>query len=155
MDEPTTSWTVVELAPADTHALRLEVLRADTPTKQVDYPEDVTPGAFHLGVRDQDGRLIGTSSWHPRSAAHRDRPLEAFQLRQMATRHEYQGRGVGAAMIAVGIDRLRYDGATLVWANARDAALGFYRRLGFAVVGDGFIDQATQLPHHVVELTLL
>ena len=39
---------------------------------------------------------------------------------------------------------------TIVWANARDAALRFYERHGFAVHGDGFVDATTQLPHHVV-----
>jgi len=41
-----------------------------------------------------------------------------------------------------------------VWANARDAALDFYRAHGFTVVGDGFIETVTQLPHHVVEIDL-
>jgi hypothetical protein len=38
----------------------------------------------------------------------------------------------------------------VVWANARDRALAFYEREGFVVVGDGFVDATTQLPHHVV-----
>jgi hypothetical protein len=41
-----------------------------------------------------------------------------------------------------------------VWARARDAALEFYVRHAFVVEGDGFIDQATQLPHHLVLRTL-
>jgi hypothetical protein len=37
-----------------------------------------------------------------------------------------------------------------VWANARDAALGFYLRHGFAIDSDGFIEPVTELPHHVI-----
>ena len=42
------------------------------------------------------------------------------------------------------------QGADVIWATARDAVLGFYERVGFEVVGDGFIDATTALPHHVV-----
>ena len=47
----------------------------------------------------------------------------------------------------VGIDD---GGKVLVGATARDRALAFYEREGFEVVGDGFVDATTQLPHHVV-----
>ena len=49
-DEP----VVVELTPEETHPLRLAVLRFDTVTKNVVFPEDTWPGAFHLGVRLSD-----------------------------------------------------------------------------------------------------
>ena len=35
-------------------------------------------------------------------------------------------------------------------ARARDSALGFYAKHDCRVVGDGFIDATTELPHHVV-----
>jgi GNAT superfamily N-acetyltransferase len=72
----------------------------------------------------------------------------------MATLQSAQSRGVGASLVAAGLDHARSIGAELVWANARDAALAFYVREGFSVVGDGFVDAATQLPHHVVIISL-
>jgi GNAT superfamily N-acetyltransferase len=72
----------------------------------------------------------------------------------MATLTSYQGRGVGSALVRAGIDWARRHDADVVWANARDAALGFYLREGFAVVGEGFIDAATQLPHHRVIISV-
>ena len=41
-------------------------------------------------------------------------------------------------------------GARLMWANARDTALGFYAAHGFEAVGDGFVTTDTCLPHHRV-----
>jgi GNAT superfamily N-acetyltransferase len=141
-------WTVVEISATDTHSVRLAVLRADTPTKDVSFPEDTWPGAVHLGVH-HGASLIATSSWIPREFP--DRPLvAAAQLRGMATLTTYQGRGVGSALVRAGIDWARHHDADFVWANARDAALAFYLREGFAVVGEGFIDATTQLPHHRV-----
>jgi len=37
-----------------------------------------------------------------------------------------------------------------VWARARDSALYFYERRGFEVHGDGFMDEPTAMPHHIV-----
>jgi GNAT superfamily N-acetyltransferase len=139
---------IVELTAEETHPLRRIVLRADTPTKEVSFAEDTWPGAVHLGLVEDD-ELIGTSSWIPRPWT--DEPeAPAVQLRGMATLHRAQGTGVGAELLRAGIARARDDGATLVWANARDAALAFYERNGFTKIGVGFVDATTQLPHHVV-----
>jgi hypothetical protein len=40
----------------------------------------------------------------------------------------------------------------VVWAKARDTALGFYLRLGWVVVGEGFVYNG--LPHHTAVLDL-
>ncbi len=136
---------IVELTAEQTHPLRLVVLRADTPTKEVVFPEDTWPGALHLGVR-HNGELVATSSWIPRE--HDGQP--AIQLRGMATAHAVQGTGVGGLLLTVGCARYQASGETTVWARARDAALVFYQRHGFEVEGDGFIDNATRLPHHLV-----
>ena len=136
---------VVELTPEETHPLRLAVLRFDTVTKNVVFPEDTWPGAFHLGVRLGD-ELVGTSSWVPRE--HGGQP--AVQLRGMATARHLQGSGLGGLLLRAGCERSAASGAQLVWARARDAALAFYLRHGFEVEREGFIDEATQLPHHLV-----
>lgn len=136
---------LVELTAAETHPLRLAVLRHDTPTKVVAFPEDELPGALHLGV-ESGGTVVGTSTWIPR-------PFlgdPAVQLRGMATARHLQGRGIGGLLLSAGCDRMAAAGYSLVWANARDAALAFYVRHGFEPVGDGFVDPTTGLPHHVV-----
>ena len=136
---------VVEITPAQTHQLRLAVLRHDVPTKEVVFAEDDMPGAVHLGVTI-GGELVAVSSWIPRP--YRDAP--AVQLRGMATAHAFQGTGLGGLLLAAGCARAASAGHHIVWARARNAALSFYERHGFVVDGDGFIDAATKLPHHVV-----
>jgi GNAT superfamily N-acetyltransferase len=147
-DMPGGRLEVVDLTTEETYPIRLAVLRHDTPTKQVSFPEDDTPGARHLGVVD-DGRLVATSTWIVRPLATMPE-TPAVQLRGMATLQSHQGRGIGAILVEAGCAHARSVGAGVVWANARDAALTFYEANGFEVVGDGFVDAATQLPHHVV-----
>jgi GNAT superfamily N-acetyltransferase len=147
-------WTIVELTTEQTHPLRRAVLRNGTPTDDVRFAEDDWPGVIHLGVID-DEVLVGTSTWIPRPFA--DEPeTDAIQLRGMATAHSHQGTGVGEALLRAGCARAVESNAALVWANARDSALGFYTAHGFVVVGEGFIDATTtQLPHHVVARRLI
>jgi GNAT superfamily N-acetyltransferase len=135
---------IVDIAAADTHPLRLSVLRVDTPTKVVDFAEDEWPGTWHLGATIGDA-LVGTSTWVPRHYG----AEPAVQLRGMATARHLQGHGVGGVLLEAGCARV-FDANLLVWARARDAALGFYLRHDFEVVGDGFVDEATQLPHHLI-----
>jgi GNAT superfamily N-acetyltransferase len=67
----------------------------------------------------------------------------------MATSPELRGHGVGTLLLAAGCERAGTI-APLVWARARDTALPFYLRHGFIVEGDGFIDEHTAKPHHVI-----
>jgi len=137
-------YTVVELTAEETHPLRLSVLRSDTPSKVLAFNEDDWPGTIHLGVRDADG-VVAVSSWVPEP--YLGEP--AVHLRGMATAPHLQGQGVGGILIEAGCERAALV-APLVWARARDVALGFYLRHGFTVVGDGFTDDLTQKPHHMI-----
>ncbi|MFM8775778.1 MAG: GNAT family N-acetyltransferase, partial [Actinomycetota bacterium] len=72
------------------------------------------------------------------------------QLRGMAVDTTHQSNGLGKLMLQAGVDRAKENGAKYVWAKARDSALNFYLRNGFSVHGEGFTEEVTQLPHHIV-----
>ena len=137
-------YVVVELDAADTHPLRLSVLRKGTPGRLVNFDGDDRPGTVHLGVREADV-VVAISTWMPNDYG--DEP--AVQLRGMATAPHLQGRGLGGVLIEAGCVRAATL-APLVWARARDAALDFYRRHGFTVTDPGFVDETTLMPHHVI-----
>jgi len=145
---------VVELAAADTYELRAALLRNDTPSASVELDGDDEPTTVHLGVRDRHGRVIATSTWLRRPfPGALGGAGDAVQLRAMATAADVQGTGMGGRVLRAGLARLATDPGTVVWANARDSALDFYRRHGFAVVEPGFLDPATNKPHHVIRWT--
>jgi energy-coupling factor transporter ATP-binding protein EcfA2 len=136
---------VAEITAIDTHPLRLAVLRRDTVTKVVHFAEDELPDTRHFGLFRND-ELVATSSWVVRNLDGE----HAVQLRGMATAWHLQSTGLGGELLEQACRIMADEGFPLVWANARDAALDFYTRHQFEVRGDGFIDAATQLPHHVV-----
>jgi thiamine transport system ATP-binding protein len=138
---------VVELTPAQTHELRRRVLREGRDDADVVFDGDDDAGTLHLGAVDAGGTLVGVSTWLWRPCPIDPGPRDR-QLRGMAVDHARQGGGIGGALLAAGVERALAAGATTVWANARDTALGFYERNGFEVLGDGYVDPATGLPHH-------
>lgn len=139
------SGQIVELAAAETYALRRAVLRDGDPDAPVAFAEDDWPGVVHLGLR-RSADIIAVSTWIPR--AHGD--IDGIQLRGMATATHLQGTGAGGMLLEAGCAQIGPTGVALVWARARDAALAFYLRHGFTVDGAGFIDATTKLPHHIV-----
>lgn len=133
---------------ADIMELRVRVLRKGTPVTHCNYPEDNLPDVVHLAIFGNDG-AIGTSTWFWKECP--DRPgVPAVQLKGMAVDEHLHGTGLGALLVHSGLDLARSRDAEIVWARARDSALGFYERLGFEAVGDGFIDEPTGMPHHIV-----
>ncbi len=140
--------TTAEILP-----LRMAVLRDGTPSRDPRYAEDDHDTTLHLVARDADGVIVATSSWLPRPFPP-EPDTSAVQLRGMAVDKTLQGRGVGASLLAVGIERARGFGAVNVWARARDSALAFYERNGMTVVGDAFTDEATGMSHHLVVVRL-
>ena len=145
-DPPTAA--VTRLGVSDILELRQHVLRRGTPVSHAHYAEDEDPTVVHLGIV-QDGRVTATSTWLMRRCP--EAPDDAaMQLKGMAVADELQGRGLGRMLLAEGLLLARERGALVVWARARDSALGFYETCGFEIAGPAFIDDATGLSHHVV-----
>lgn len=143
---------VQQLSIEEIMALRIRVLRKDTPVTHADYPEDSYPDAVHLGVV-RNGDVIGTSTWFLKECPeHLGTP--AMQLKGMAVDDVLQTRGVGRQLIEAGIAVATERGAHIVWARARDTAIGFYEKCGFTVIGEGFTDGPTAMPHHIVVRSL-
>jgi GNAT superfamily N-acetyltransferase len=145
---------VAEIEAAQTHDLRRRVLRGGRDEHLV-FHEDDRPGAFHLGARPAPGApLVAVASFAPEATPHRP-GRRAARLRGMITEPELQGQGYGRWLLDDAVARLRAGGVEVLWANARDSALGFYVRLGFDVVGEGFLGgPGNDIPHHIVVLDL-
>lgn len=129
-------------------ALRVRVLRRGTPATDAHYPEDDYDDVIHLGIMQGDN-AIATSTWFMKECPERH-DADAMQLKGMAVDNALQTSGFGKQLIDAGVALAQQRGAQLVWARARDTAVGFYEKCGFTVVGDGFIDEPTGMPHHIV-----
>jgi thiamine transport system ATP-binding protein len=140
---------VVEIGASETHELRRRVLREGTPSDSVQLPGDEDPVTAHLAAVDAAGRVVGVATLVDVPCEQRP-GVPARQLRGMAVDPAWQGHGVGRDLLTRLAERARAEGAGVLWANARDSALAFYRRNGFTVTGEGFVTEDTALPHHRV-----
>ncbi len=127
-----------------TRELRRSVLRPAL-APDAPLPGDDVPDGVHFGATDA-GAVVCTCfvyadpcPWLP------ERP--AWHLRQMATAPQRRGEGLGADVVAAAADYVRSQGAELLWCNARESAVGFYARCGFAAHGGSFTDEQHPIPH--------
>jgi len=139
----------VEEVPAEaTHDLRWRVLRNRRPGPPVVFPEDARPGGFHLAVC-LEGAVVAVASFSPEPTPYRP-GRDAVHLRGMAVDPPFQRHGLGRMLVASVVERLHRDGVGVLWCNARDSAAGFYARLGFETVGEGFVLPESGMAHHVM-----
>jgi GNAT superfamily N-acetyltransferase len=130
--------TLANVARTQTHGLRQQVLGWST---------DPVPGdeaAEHLAVLDAQRVPLAIVSACPHPCP--DRPgLPATYLWAMAVADGWRGRGLGSRLIAELVSRSLADGRTVLWADARSSAVGFYLACGATVVGDAYPDPVTGL----------
>ena len=135
----------VEEVPAEaTYQLRGAVLRPDG--GEIIWAGDDDDETFHLAARGGDGQVVGVVRFSPAPCPWRPLARTPWQLRGMATEPEVRGSGAGRAMVVEGMRRVADRGGDVVWCDARTGAIGFYERMGFAVV-TGEYDKPGIGPH--------
>jgi predicted GNAT family N-acyltransferase len=118
--------------------LRQQVLRAPLGLNLAHENLDAEREQQHFGLFDDNEVLLACVIAAPLSPAH-------MKLRQMAVATAYQRQGLGRTMLSGVESVLLAGGVTTLTLHARWTAVGFYRRLGYAIQGERFIEIG--LPH--------
>lgn len=115
-----------------THLLRHAVLwpHLSKPEECV-LAEDSLLSSFHMGCFAGED-LVGIATlvsqpWNSLPGG------PQMRLRAMATRPDLQGHNVGSVLMKSILDELYREKIRWVWCDARVTAIGFYRRVGWAV----------------------
>lgn len=119
--------------------LRYEILRkpinsvptADEMAKDKEY---ILLGAFHPNGGDIVGCCFLT---HLTEAT--------VQLRQMAIAEHWQNKGLGAELIDYAESEARKHNYKYMYLHARKVAIGFYKKQGYTIEGDEFVEVG--IPH--------
>jgi len=116
------------------YELRYSILRA--PWKQPKGSEiaDDDATSLHAAILDAQNNVIATARIHRNSE-------EEAQIRFMAVASAWQGKGIGEAVLRFteGLGRRNYKGITTYCLHAREHALGFYTKNGYAVVEKSYV----------------
>lgn len=126
--------------------IRSRVLRPGRPKKECIFDGDHAPKTFHLGAFTEE-KLVGIASFVV--DPHTYFSGKQYRLRGMAVLPEYRGMGYGKELVAYGEKLIQEKKFDILWFNAREVALKFYKDLGFIAKGEPF-EIPTVGTHHVM-----
>jgi predicted GNAT family N-acyltransferase len=114
------------------------------PNKSAEYCHvEGDQGAFHFGAFIND-KLVCVASVYLQS--------NKARLRKFATDTHYQNQGVGSKMLKHIVQSLQDTEARFFWCDARESALGFYKRFGMEASGERFYKG--EVPYFTMEVPL-
>ncbi|HWO14724.1 MAG TPA: GNAT family N-acetyltransferase [Polyangiaceae bacterium] len=112
--------------------LRFRVLREPLGFSRADVIVEGEDASLHLIAVD-DGHVVACVMVTPTA------PTRG-KLRQMAVKPSHQGTGLGRALVHHLEQELRARGYNEIELHAREHAVGFYEKLGYAPEGDTFTE---------------
>jgi len=119
-----------------TFQVRQPVLRPGKPIESCIFEGDDLETTTHLGLYN-NSKLAGIVSIF--ASCHKLFPqIGQFQLRGMAVLDEFQKKGYGERLVSEAEICIREQNGSLIWFNAREAAVDFYKKMGYEIVGDAF-----------------
>lgn len=128
----------------ETVGLRYKILRRPIGLKYTAAQLNDEKNDSHLGCF-LAGRVVGCLMMTPHSET-------VVRMRQFAVEGSMQRRGIGRALVEFTEQWARERDFEFITLHARETALGFYEKLGYAVVGERFIE--VTLPHFTMEKAL-
>ena len=127
-----------KISAEETYPLRQQVLRPGRPAREIFFEGDLEPETFHLGYFDA-GEIVGVATYLVRKNLFFEAPLQ-YQLRGMAVLPDYRGKDIGEKLLQHGEKLLKNKNSEiLLWFNAREVAIDFYKKYGYQAIGDPFM----------------
>ncbi|MEN9326462.1 MAG: hypothetical protein RI943_883 [Bacteroidota bacterium] len=128
--------SIQKITATETYPVRHIVLRAGKPIESCKFDGDELVSTHHFGYC-LNNQIIGVISLFAIDNSHfiTQKP---FQIRGMAVLPTYQKQGIGEALVNEAEKFCTTQKADLIWFNARTTAVGFYKKMGYEIVGSEF-----------------
>lgn len=139
------------ITPQEAWSIRQPVLREGKPLESCTFDGDDFETTFHTGLFIEN-HLIAVATFMKNCHVLFSEKNQ-YQLRGMAVLTEYQGNGYGHHVLEFGESRLIKQGVKMIWCNAREIAVPFYKKNHYAIVGEPFIIPKIGV-HYVMQKTL-
>ena len=91
---------------------------------------------MHFGIFEDDKILGVVSVFEAHHTFFTEK--KQYQIRGMAVLPDMQKKGLGDRLVQAAEDYARNNGGQRMWFNAREIALGFYRKMGYDTIGVAF-----------------
>ncbi|OIQ22556.1 MAG: GNAT family N-acetyltransferase [Flavobacterium sp. MedPE-SWcel] len=120
----------------DTYSVRQPVLRPGKPIESCVFIGDDDKTTVHFGIYCND-ILAGILSIFKTSTSIFPEK-EQYQMRGMAILPEHQKKGLGEKLLYKGEEYIKSKKAQVIWFNARENAVQFYKKTGFEIINNSF-----------------
>tara|TARA_B100001093_G_C26854807_1_gene1026870 strand:- start:425 stop:871 length:447 start_codon:yes stop_codon:yes gene_type:complete len=116
--------------------IRNEVLWPYKNLNKCNLDEDYSDYSFHLAAYFNN-ELVCVGSFFKQINS-KLRFLNQYRLRAMATLPKARNKGAGKALIFHACSKLEVRGQEVLWCDAREIAIKFYKKSGFNILGDSY-----------------
>jgi GNAT superfamily N-acetyltransferase len=131
----------------ETIIVRHPVLRTGKPIATCHFEGDDLPTTSHFGLYLEKQLVAIISSFKVQNKLFTEE--NQYQIRGMAVLEEFQKRGFGEQLLHYCENEIRIKKGELIWFNAREKAVGFYKKSGYEVIGGQF-EIPDVGPHYVL-----
>ncbi|UZH55890.1 GNAT family N-acetyltransferase [Salinimicrobium tongyeongense] len=122
----------------ETYKVRQEVLRPGRPLKECFFEGDLEEDSIHLGYFVEE-QPVAVATFVARKNAIFETPIQ-YQLRGMAVLPSHQDKKLGEKLLLKGEELLKSKNPDiLLWFNARETAVAFYKKYGYTTTGPAFM----------------
>ena len=128
---------IKKISSIETYPVRHEVLRKGKPIETCQFKGDDDENTTHFGLF-LENKLVGIISIFKENNILFPE-LNQFQIRGMAVLEEFQGKGFGAELVKEAENHCISLNTDLIWFNARENAVPFYKKLNYIIIGDSFL----------------
>lgn len=134
-----------------TYAIRQPVLRPGLPVSSCVFEGDDLSTTAHFGIYESDDLAGIISVFKSRNELFTNEVQ--FQIRGMAILPEHQKKGLGEELLQTAEEYIKNNNGKLAWCNAREVAVGFYKKVGYNTIGNAFTIKGVGV-HYVMHKTL-
>ena len=127
---------ITQITALDTISVRQPVLRNGKPVESCRFDGDDLSSTIHFGLFENDQIQAVISLFeakHQRLAG-----AKHHQIRGMAVLEQHQKKGFGKMLLTNAENYCIQQQTNMIWFNARQTAVGFYKKMGYYVIGPPF-----------------
>lgn len=128
--------TLKEITALETYSVRHPVLREGKPLETCYFEGDNLQSTIHLGLFSNCALIGVVSLFKNINEAFEEKTQ--FQIRGMAVLTHHQKRGYGEKLLHEAEIYAEKYKCNVLWFNARETAIPFYRKNGYSVQGNPF-----------------
>jgi ribosomal protein S18 acetylase RimI-like enzyme len=135
----------------ETIIVRHPVLRLGKPIASCYFEGDDLPTTSHFGLFVENHLTAVISAFKVQNKLFIEE--NQYQIRGMAVLEEFQKKGFGEALLKYCENEITVAKGELIWFNARESAVGFYKKSGYEILGDKF-EIPDVGPHYILFKTI-